>query len=120
MAGAIRMGASYWEAFGKDRLSPMLDKLKAKAKETDSVLKRLGKGALGALGGGLLGGTLGRIAGGAAAGGVPGALLGAAMSGKDLLMGGITDAADTARQADRFGISIELMSRFLRVAEDFG
>ncbi len=120
MAGAIRMGGGYFEMFGRDRLSPMLDKLKGKAKETDSFLKRLGKGGLGALGGGLLGGALGKIAGGALAGGGPGAALGAVMAGKDFLMQGVGDAASTARDADRFGISIELMSKFRRVAEDFG
>lgn len=94
--GDIRAGGAYFEVFGKDKLSPVLDKVQKKAKETDSVLSKLRKAApLIAAGAGALG-------------------LGA------LFKGGMNEAAEAARMADRFQVPIELMSKMMRVAEDFG
>lgn len=120
MAGAIRAGGAYFSIEGRDRLSPVLDKLQAKATKFGKFMSTLGKGALGIAGGGLLGGALGKIAGGAATGGAAGAVLGGLSAASDFLMQGIGDAADTARQAERLQIPIELMSRFRKVAEQFG
>jgi hypothetical protein len=119
-AGDIRAGGVFFSIEGRDKLSPVLDKLQAKASKFGQFMSKLGKGALGIAGGGLLGGALGKIAGGAATGGAAGAALGGLSAASDFLMGGIADAAETARMAKNLQIDIVLMSKFRRVAEDFG
>jgi hypothetical protein len=47
-AGAIRAGAAFVEIFGKDRLSPLLDALKAKFNAFGSFLTKIGGAGLAA------------------------------------------------------------------------
>ncbi len=133
----IRAGGAYFEVFANDKMSGQLDRMKQKAKAFADSMKKTMKfalgGAVGAIGGGMFGdGPLGKalmsVGGGAAAGfalgGLPGGAVGGAVGGlnaaQDLLMGGIKEAAATKRAADTLGITVELMSKFRRVAEDFG
>ena len=96
---AVRAGGAYFEVFANDKMSGTLDKLKSKAKAFATGLAQTSRAAI------LTIGKLGAVG---------------AVAGGGLLFRGMREAADTKNAADALGISVELMSKFRRVAEDYG
>jgi predicted outer membrane protein len=116
-AGAIRAGAAFVEFFGKDRLSPVLDALKAKFNSVGSFLTRIG-------GAGLAAGT-------AVLAPVAGLFTAAVERGKDLQlladrMGTTTEAVSSLAyafetigvQADQFADAVKGLQQKLSTAAD--